>query len=242
MRIRNEDGSGSEISIFCYPILLHFTWTGLGPTPVSTCGPPPSASPLSSPPLTSRGLRGSLGLRGAVVGDSSSDLMVGNQVGCFGCLIIIKGCNLSLMVGNQVGYFYCLFVIKGYNLSLMVGNQVFKDDPASTLALSHQDWSDLGLDQDVKLREEVEVEENTSSKSWITALREVRERSREKKRLLINNVGFFQGLERKEIFHEKKFHSDGWLWRAQKGPPISSMNKLTGFDTSIVSSCFYQSL
>ena len=220
MRIRNEDGSGSEISIFCYPILLHFTWTGLGPTPVSTCGPPPSASPLSSPPLTSRGLRGSLGLRGAVVGDSSSDLMVGNQVGCFGCLIIIKGCNLSLMVGNQV----------------------FKDDPASTLALSHQDWSDLGLDQDVKLREEVEVEENTSSKSWITALREVRERSREKKRLLINNVGFFQGLERKEIFHEKKFHSDGWLWRAQKGPPISSMNKLTGFDTSIVSSCFYQSL
>ena len=67
----------------------------------------------------------------------------------------------------------------------MVGNQVFKDDPASTLALSHQDWSALGLNHDVKLREEVEVEESTSSKSWITALREVRERSREKKRLLV---------------------------------------------------------
>ena len=29
----------------------------------------------------------------------------------------------------------------------------------------------------------------------------------------------------------KKFHSDELLWRAQKGPPISSTNKLTGFDT-----------
>ena len=178
MRLRNEDRSGSEISIFCYPILLHFTWTGLGPTPVSTCGPPPSASPLSSPPLTSRGLRGSLGLRGAVVGDSSSDLMV----------------------GNQVGYFYCLFVIKGYNLSLMVGNQVFKDDPASTLALSHQDWSALGLNHDVKLRE-VEEEENTSSKSWITALREVRERSREKKRLLI--MSFFSRIGKKQVLFRR---------------------------------------
>ena len=95
------------------------------------------------------------------------------------------------MVGNQVGYFDCLISIKGYNLSLMVGNQVFKDDPASTLALSHQDWSALGLNHDVKLRE-VEEEENTSSKSWITALREVRERSREKKRLPINHVGFLK--------------------------------------------------
>ena len=88
---------------------------------------------------------------------------------------------------------------------------MFKDDPASTLALSHQDWSALGLNHDVKLREEVEVEESTSSKSWITALREVRERSREKKRLPINHVCFFEGLERREIFHEKKFHSDELL-------------------------------
>ena len=69
----------------------------------------------------------------------------------------------------------------------MVGNQVFKDHPASSMALSHQDWSALGLNHDVK-REQVEVEESTSSKSWITALREVRERSREKKRLLIMSV------------------------------------------------------
>ena len=67
----------------------------------------------------------------------------------------------------------------------MVANQVFKDDPASTLALSHHDWSALGLDHDAK-REE--VEESTSSMSWITALREVRERSREKKRLLVMSV------------------------------------------------------
>ena len=157
--------------------------TGLGPTPVSTYGPPPSASPLSSPPTTtrclrssppstSRGLRGSLGLRGAVVGDSSSDLMM----------------------GNQVGFCDCLISIKGYNLSLMAANQVLKDGPASTMALSHHDWSALGLNQDVK-REE--MEESTSSKSWITALREVRERSREKKRLLVMSV--FE-----EIFLDKK--------------------------------------
>ena len=75
----------------------------------------------------------------------------------------------------------------------MVGNQVFKDDPASTLALSHQDWSALGLNQDVK-REE--LEESNSSKSWIAALREVRERSREKKRLLIMSVSLRIGKER----------------------------------------------
>ena len=72
----------------------------------------------------------------------------------------------------------------------MVGNQVFKDHAASTLALSHQDWSALGLDHDVK-REKEEVEESTSSKSWITGLRDVRERSREKKRLPFNHVCFF---------------------------------------------------
>ena len=65
----------------------------------------------------------------------------------------------------------------------MVGNQVFKDGPASTMALSHQDWSALGLNHNVNKEED--MEESTSSKSWITALREVRERSREKKRLLI---------------------------------------------------------
>ena len=85
---------------------------------------------------------------------------------------------------------------------------MFKDHPASTIALSHQDWSALGLNQDVKREEE---EESMSSKSWITALREVRERSREKKRLPINHVCFFEGLERREIFHEKKFHSDELL-------------------------------
>ena len=63
---------------------------------------------------------------------------------------------------------------------------VFKEGPASTMALSHQDWSALGLTQDVKREEE--EEENTSSKSWIAALREVRERSREKKRLIIMSV------------------------------------------------------
>ena len=68
-----------------------------------------------------------------------------------------------------------------------MGNQVFKDGPDSTMALSHQDWSALGLTHDVK-REEEEVEESTSSKSWITALREVRERSREKKRLIIMSL------------------------------------------------------
>ena len=83
----------------------------------------------------------------------------------------------------------------------MVGNQVFKDSPASTMALSHQDWSALGLTHDVK-REEME---NTSSKSWISALREVRERSREKKRLIIMSVFF------KRFSMKKKFHSDEWL-------------------------------
>ena len=79
---------------------------------------------------------------------------------------------------------------------------MFKDHPASTMALSHQDWSALGLNQDVK-REEVEEEESTSSKSWITALREVRERSREKKRLLIMSV--FLEDWKGERFSMKKF-------------------------------------
>ena len=86
----------------------------------------------------------------------------------------------------------------------MVGNQVFKDGPASTMALSHQDWSALGLNHNVK-RGVMEMEESTSSKSWITALREVRERSREKKRLLIMSVFL------KRFPMKKKLQSDEWL-------------------------------
>ena len=119
-------------------------WTGLGPTPISTSGPspqyppsPPSPLPMS-PMSAAKSWKGSMGLRGTTIGDSSS----------------------VADTSDLMAY------------STLKSQQDVAEKPVT---MNHQDWSGFSS------KEETEGDSKTST-SWMEALKEVREKSREKKR------------------------------------------------------------
>ena len=132
-------------------------WTGLGPTPTSGPSPPyPPPSPLPTPLPTAKSWKGSLGLRGASIGDScsladSSDLMA-----------------FSTLKSSQ---------------------EVAEKLATPSVTLNYQDW--IGFDSK---EEEEDSKSLPSTGWWMEALKEVRERSREKKRwsfILVHKLRIF---------------------------------------------------
>ena len=125
-------------------------WTGLGPTPTSGAGPSPqypSQSPLPTPLPTAKSWKGSLGLRGASIGDSSTSSVTDSSD-----LVAFSTFKSKQDVGEKLG--------------------------TSSVTLNYQDW--IGFD--LKKEEDEGSKSLSPTRSWMEALKEVRERSREKKR------------------------------------------------------------